>query len=115
MGQFVYEGRGKDDRTGHEKIAMRNIRNAINWIVGGYYNCLQDNILEYLPDSLESLENEIYASAMDNLYMPGCEFGGRAPKEMRFAGTEFCRAYIHWKLSEDGDTQEIAAAANWTH
>lgn len=115
MEQFVYEGRGKADRTGHEIIAMRNIRHAINWIVGGHYNSLQDGYLEYLPDSLESLENEVYTSAMENLYGPGFEAGGRAPKEMRFAGADFCREYIHWKLSRDGDTQEIAAAANWSH
>lgn len=113
MEQFVFEGRGRGERTGHEIIAMKNIRNAINWIVGGYYNCIQDNIPEYLPGSMESLENEVYSSAMENRYLPGCELGGRAPKEMRFAGTDFCRAYIHWKLSRDGDVEEIAKVANW--
>jgi len=113
MEQFVYEGRGKGERTGHERIAMRNIRYAINWIVGGHYNSLQDGHLEDLPNSLESVENEVYASAMEDLYMPGYVLGGRAPKEMRFAGADFCRAYIHWKLSRDGDVQEIAQVAGW--
>lgn len=113
MEQFVYEGRGKGERTGHERIAMRNIRYAINWIIGGHYNDLQDGNLEYLPDSLESVEQEVYDSAMQNAYALGYEGYGKAPKEMRFAGTDFCRAYIHWKLSRDGDVQEIAQVAGW--
>lgn len=113
MEEFIFEGRGKASRTGHERIAMRNIRYAINWIVGGYYNCIQDNIPEYLPTSRESLEQEIYGSAMENLYGDGFEQIGRAPREMRFAGEAFCRAYIKWKLSRDGDVQDIACEANW--
>lgn len=113
MAQFVFKGRGKDDRTGHERIAMRNIRNAIGWVVGGFYNSLQDGNIEYLPDSLKSLENEVYTSAMNDLYTPGLVVCGKAPKEMRFAGAEFCQAYTHWKLSNDPDVKEIAEAAHW--
>lgn len=113
MEQFVFNGRGTNDRTGHERIAMRNIRYAINWIVGGYFNCIQDGIPEYLPASYASFEQEVYDSAMENRYAPGCEWIGRAPREMRFAGADFCRAYIKWKLSRDADTQEIAKVAHW--
>ena len=113
MKEFVFEGRGKANRTGHEKIAMRNIRYAINWIVGGYYNCLQDGQEEYLPKSRKALENEVYSSAMDNLYDVGYEGFRKAPKEMRFAGETFCRAYIAWKLANDGDVAEIAEVAGW--
>ena len=113
MAGFVFEGRTKEQRTEHEKIAMRNIRGAINWIVGGYYNCIQDGCEEYLPESREQLENELYISALNNLYQPGMECCGRAPKEMRFAGEKFCRAYITWKLEQDGDFQEIAEVQGW--
>lgn len=113
MAQFIFEGRNKDQRTGHERIAIRNIRCAINWIVGGYYNDLQDGYEEYLPGSREELANIIYDSAMINLYGDGYEKIGKAPSEMRFAGEKFCRAYINWKLDQDGDVREIAKAANW--
>ena len=108
MAQFIFEGRGKDQRTGHEKIAMTNIRNAINWIVGGMYNDYQDEHDEYLPQSFEFVANLIYEEAMVNLYGQGFESCGRAPKEMRFAGEKFCRAYIDWKLRQDEDLKTLA-------
>lgn len=92
---------------------MRNIRYAIDWILGGYYNDLQDGIDEYFPESPEALKNEVYDAAMCNLYGPGHEGCGKAPKEMRFAGEPFCRAYIDWKISSDGDYQEIADYLHW--
>lgn len=107
---FIYEGRGTSQRTGHEKIAIRNIRYAIDWIVGGYYNSLQDGDLEYLPAGREELVEEIYDSAMSDAYGPGYMGCGKAPKEMRFAGEKFCRAYIDYRLEHDGDTAEILAA-----
>ena len=93
--------------NGHEKIAGRNIRGAINWILGGYYNCLQDDCPEYLPESREALEEEIYESAMTNFYSRGMELMGRAPREMRFAGEKFIRDLITKMLDEDGDFIEI--------
>ena len=99
--------------TEHEKIASRNIRHAINWIVGGYYNCLQDDMPECLPESYDALKKEIYDSAMQNLYAPGYEGFGKAPKEMRFAGAEFIRNRIEKLLKEDGDVQEIADYKGW--
>lgn len=109
MAEFIFEGRGKAQRTGHEKIARRNIYNAFNWIVGGYYNCIQDGCEEYLPADREALANEIYTEAMNNLHLPSGEYFNAAPKEMRFAGEKFCRAYINWKLDNDGDAQAILA------
>ena len=94
--------------TEHEKIAKRNIKYAINWIVGGYYNCLQDDCPEYLPESREALEEEIYESCMTNLYAPGYEGCGKAPREMRFAGEKFIRYTITEMLDNDGDVEEIA-------
>lgn len=97
----------------HEIIAARNIRNCVNWVVGGYYNCIQDHTPEYLPESYEALKQEIYDSAMKNLYKPGYEGYNKAPKEMRFAGTEFIKKKIDQVLREDGDVQEIAEVCGW--
>lgn len=99
--------------TNFEKIAAQNITHAVNWIVGGYYNCIQDGCPEDLPRSKAELANEIYDSAMFNLYRPGMEGYGKAPREMRFAGEKFCREYIAKLLNDDGDVEEIAEAANW--
>lgn len=92
---------------------MNNIRRAIDWVVGGYYNDLQDGNEERLPGSKEQLANIIYDSAMFNYYGRGYEAIGKAPREMRFAGEKFCRAYIDWKLDQDHEVAEIAQAANW--
>lgn len=78
--------------NGIEKIAYRNIYHAINYIVGGHYNTIQDNgDPKWLPDSMDALKEEIYDSAMNNLYAPGYEGYGKAPKEMRFSGEAFIR------------------------
>ena len=99
--------------TEHEKIASRNIHHAINWIVGGWYNCLQDHTPEYLPESMENAIQEIYDACMQNAYAPGYEGYGKAPKEMRFAGAEFIRNRIVELLRKDGDMQEIADYCGW--
>ena len=99
--------------TGHEKIANRNIKNAINYIVGEYYNCIQDNCPEYLPESYDALKQEVYKSAMQNLYGPGYAGYGKAPKEMRFAGREFCETRVEVLLKKDGDVQTIAEYCGW--
>lgn len=30
----------------HQKIAYQNLKNAFNWIIGGYYNSIQDGMFE---------------------------------------------------------------------
>ena len=98
--------------TGHEKIAARNIKGAFNWIVGGYYNCIQDEEPEALPKSRQELFDEIYSSAFTDKYVcGGCM--GKAPDEMRFAGTEFCTDYLNKLLDTDSDVTEIAEVAGW--
>ena len=92
--------------NGHEKIAARNIEGAFNWLVGGWYNCLQDGLDEDIP-SLEEAKETVYAEAMNNLYKSGGEVYGRAPKEMRFAGEEFCRELVEELFLNDGDAEEI--------
>ena len=80
MDQFVFDGRGKDARTGHERIAMRNIRHAINWIVGGYYNCIQDHTPEYLPESREALEQAdvVVYNSDGSVVAPAAEAAGNS-------------------------------------
>ena len=92
--------------NGHEKIAAKNIEGAFNWLVGGWYNCLQDGYEEDIP-SLEEAKETVYAEAMNNFYKSGGEGYGRAPKEMRFAGEEFCRELVEELFLNDGDAEEI--------
>ena len=92
--------------NGHEKIAAKNIQGAFNWLVGGWYNCLQDGYEEDIP-ALEEAKEEVYCEAMNNLYVGGGEGFGGAPKEMRFAGEEFCRELIEELFLNDGDAEEI--------
>ena len=96
----------KNTMTGHERIAAKNIDGAFNWHVGGWYNCLQDGYEEYIP-TLEEAKEIVYDEAMNNLYKGSGEGVGKAPKEMRFAGKEFCKAYIEKLFAEDGDAEEI--------
>lgn len=92
--------------NGHEKIAAKNIERAFNYFVGGWYNCLQDGYEEDIP-SLEEAKETVYCEAMNNFYKSGGEVYGRAPKEMRFAGEEFCRELVEELFLNDGDAEEI--------
>jgi len=53
------------------------------------------------------LKNEIYESAMTNAYGAGSCRSGKAPKEMRFAGEEFCRTVVNQLVDNDEDVKEI--------
>ena len=94
--------------TGHEKIAARNIKGAFNWIIGENYNSYQDGNEDDIPDmTAEEWKNYLYDEAMNNAYRDGyCGFG-KAPKEMRFAGEEFCRKYIDKLWDADEDIKEL--------
>lgn len=92
--------------NGHEKIAAKNIQGAFNWLVGGWYNCFQDGYEEDIP-SLEEAKETVYDEAMNNLYRGGGEIYGRAPKEMRFAGEEFCRELVEELFLNDSDAEEL--------
>lgn len=94
------------DMNGHEKIAARNIRGAFNWLVGGWYNCYQDGCEEDIPE-LEEAKETVYEEAMNNLYTGSSEHYGRAPKEMRFAGEEFCRRIVERLFNTDDDAAEL--------
>lgn len=92
--------------TGHERIAAKNIRGAFNAEFGGIYNEYQDGYDITL--TLNQMKDIVYDCAMDADYrVQGVVHYGRAPKEMRFAGTEFCRNYIDKLFAEDPDVEEV--------
>lgn len=105
------EGNKMKKMNGHEKIAAKNIQGAFNWLVGGWYNCYQDGYEEDIP-TLEEAKEEVYYAAMNNLYRGGSESCEKAPKEMRFAGEEFCRAYVEKLFKTDIDAQELWGGNN---
>lgn len=90
--------------NGWERIAMNNLKNAYNWIVGGQENARDDEDIteEQFQNWIEkeALE-QIYAEAITTLYT-GDSAGGEAPKEMRFAGKNFCYKYLKSLFEEDG-------------
>lgn len=91
--------------TKHEQIAARNIRAAFNFEIGGIYNSYIDG--EPINITLEEMKGIIYDCAMSDKYSGGSCQMGRAPKEMRFAGKEFCRKYIDELFATDFDVIEI--------
>lgn len=104
----------KQDMTGHEKIAYRNIKGVFDWEVGGWYNCIQDGCEEYIPGTIEEAKQIIYEESLTDRATPGHYATGKAPAEMRFAGEEFIRGVIDFLFRYDGDAQEIAEVKKWT-
>ena len=90
--------------TGHEKIAARNIRAAFNYEIGGYYNSYLDGEEDF--PTLNEVKEIIYECAICYRYAPGAILG-LAPREMRFAGKEFCKRYINKRFESDIDAMEI--------
>ena len=84
-----------NDMNKHEQAAYRAIKKEFNWLVGGWYNCFQDGYEEDIP-TLEEAKEAVYEEAMSN-----------NPKEIRFAGEEFCRAYVEELFQKDEDVEEI--------
>lgn len=99
--------------NGIEKIAYRNINGVFSWEVGGWYNCILDGCEENIPDTMEEAKDIIYEEAMNDFAEEGHFAIGRAPREMRFAGTAFVRAVIDRLFDTDEDIAEIAEAKNW--
>lgn len=99
----------------HEEIARRNIQNAINHIVGSYYTSFLDGYEDDLPKCYEDLEAEVYESSLKDTYAYGGEivFYNRPVKEMRFAGSDFCKATVHSLLSEDEAVKEMIEDLGW--
>ena len=96
--------------TGHEKIAAKNIKGAFNWEFGGMYNAYLDGEEEF--PTLNEMKDMVYDCAMNDDYRSsGSVSYDRAPKEMRFAGEEFCRKYIDKLFEEDPDVNEVPWAS----
>ena len=91
--------------TKHEKIAARNLRAAFDFEVGGVYNAYLDG--EDINISIEEMKDIVYDGALNDYYGPGICQVGCAPREMRFAGKEFCLKYLDKLFAEDGDVAEI--------
>ncbi len=96
----------KTQNNGWERIAKKNLKNTYNWIVGETENGVLDGDVTQeefqnwmTTDALE----EIYHEAITTLYT-GDSCGGEAPKEMRFAGKDFCYKYLISLFKKDGYT-----------
>lgn len=83
------------DMNGHQKAAARAIKRTYNEYVGGWYNCYLDGYEEEIP----TLDVAKYMVLNDALSFE--------PKEMRFAGTEFCEAYMEHLFSKDEDVEKL--------
>lgn len=93
--------------TKNEKTAVKNIEGAFNWIVGGYLNYLMDGYTNDIPTLNEAMD-EVYNSAMNDDYrMSGAVSYDDAPREMRFAGEDFCREVVEHLFAEDDDVKTI--------
>lgn len=90
--------------TKHQKDALKNLRGAYDFVVGGYENSVQDGAMEELP-AVEDLFNEVYSEAMNTRYdvAGGLSIsGGDAPICMKFAGKAFIREQLANMFKTDG-------------
>ena len=103
------------NQNGIESIAYRNIKHCFENLTGEWYNCIQDGCPECIPDSLEEAKQYIYEESLVNKYAEGYCGSGKAPREMRFAGTQFVRDSIDKLFAEDeyGDVAVIAEEKGW--
>lgn len=83
------------DMNKHQQAAFRAIKKEFNWLVGGWYNCYQDGYEEDIPE-LQKAKEQVYEEAMSN-----------NPKEIRFAGEEFCRGIVERLFATDEDAEEL--------
>ena len=74
--------------TKHQKVAAEQLENAYNWIVGGYYNTVQDGEAEEMPP-VEDMFDEVMGEATTHLYGKGMCSQKPAPAAMNFAGKKF--------------------------
>ena len=88
------------DMNKHQQAAVRAIKKEFNWLVGGWYNCYQDGYEEDIP-TLEEAKETVYDEAMST-----------SPKEIRFAGEEFCRGIVEKLFKTDIDAQELWGGNN---
>ena len=99
--------------NGNERIAYLNIKACFNYEVGGWYNCYQDNCLEFVPSTVEEAKEYLYDCAINNRYGSGYCGCNKAPKEMRFAGETFIRETIDKIWAKDEDIEELTEVMGW--
>lgn len=90
--------------TRHQKEALKNLRGAYDFVVGGYENSVQDGDMEEMPE-IEILFDEVYSEAVSTRYAMVGGFsvsGGSAPICMRLAGKAFIREQLAKFFQEDG-------------
>lgn len=103
----------RNELNGIERIAFDNIKGVFDWEVGGWYNCIQDNCEEYIPDTIEDAKQIVYDESLVDYARQGVYRTGRAPSEMRFAGSKFIRDVIDFLFETDDDIAEIAEVKGW--
>ena len=101
------------EMNGNEKTAYRNIKEAFNWMVGGWVNSIYDGHPEDVPETEAEAKEIIKSEALDNLFGGGGCFFGVAPREMRFAGNEFIDSVIEHLLEKDDDIGFIGTEKGW--
>ena len=86
----------------HQKLAAQQVKHAINWIVGGYENSIQDGHMDAseMP-SKEELVDEIYNELMVSSYGPG-SCSCHPIEEIKFAGMDFIKFYTNYRLTKEG-------------
>ena len=90
--------------TKHQEDALKNLRGAYDFVVGGYEYIVQDGDMEEMP-AVEDLFNEVYGEAMRTRYgmVGGLPIsGGDAPICMKFAGKAFIREQLAKMFQADG-------------
>ena len=91
--------------TGFEKIAAINIKKCFNYEIGSLYNAFLDGETNF--PTIEEVKNMIYTLSIHNKYIKSDCIIGRAPKEIKFAGKDFCLRYIDYLFENDDDASEI--------
>lgn len=89
----------------HEMIAKANIKNCFNFEIGGMFNACLDGETDF--PTIEEAKDMIYTLAINDRYSGGSCYVDQAPREMRFAGKDFCMRYIDWLFANDPDVAEI--------
>ena len=90
------------EMNGNEKRAWKEVKNAFNWVVGGFENSVCDGAMDEMP-SYEDIVDEIYWTVTNCTTREG--YQSMSPcDEVRFAGKEFIMECIE-HVMETGDFQ----------
>lgn len=90
----------KKSMTKHQKDALKKIKAAYNWIVGGYLCSVQDGEIEEMPE-IDELFEEVFEELLVTDFEDGKE-GGKAAICIKFAGKAFIREQLAKLFRADG-------------